>query len=134
MAIGILFVKGTLLGAIPRALLVSAVLYGLFMLGMLGAGDVKLCGMSVLFLSWKQSILFLVAGFLAAGAVSLGKMLFCGNLRERISYFCSFVADVLRTGKVGLYFREEISLVEKKAVVHLAGPMLAGLLFCIWFG
>lgn len=125
---------GELLRAIPRALLVSAVLYGLFMLGMLGAGDVKLCGMSVLFLDWKQSVLFLTAGFLTAGAVSLGKMLFCGNLRERMSYFCSYVADILRTGKVGLYFREELSAAEKNAVVHLAGPMLAGWLFCIWFG
>lgn len=134
MATGIFLVSGELLGAIPRVFLVSAVLYGLFMLGMLGAGDVKLCGMSVLFLDGKQSVLFLAAGFLTAGAVSLGKMIFCGNLRERISYFCSYVADILRTGKVGLYFREELSMVEKNAVVHLAGPMLAGWLFCIWFG
>lgn len=117
-----------------RAISVTVVLYLLFRLGMLGAGDVKLCGMAVLFLDLPQSMLFLAAGFLVAAAVSIGKMLFCRNLRERAGYFCSYLAEILRTGKVGLYVREELALVEKKAVVHMAGPMLAGLVICWWFG
>lgn len=134
---GNFFVNGYLpgvLAAICRALLVTAGLYLLYMLGMLGAGDVKLCGMAVLFLDFRQGLLFLTMGFLMAGIAAFAKMLLYGNLRERISYFCSYVAEILRTGKVGLYFREELSLVEKQAVLHMAGPLLAGLLVCMCFG
>lgn len=133
---GVLFlalaVKGVFV-AMVRAFGVVAVFYLLFMLGMLGAGDVKLCAVAVLFLDLRQSILFLATGFLMAAAVSTGKMLFCGNLRERMSYFFSYVTEIVRTGKVVPYFREELALVEKKAVVHMAGPMLAGLMICWCF-
>ncbi len=124
----------SMFAAVGRAIGVTAVLYLLFMLGMLGAGDVKLCAVAVLFLNLRQSILFLASGFLIAAVVSLGKMIFGGNLRERIHYFFSYMAEIVRTGKMGLYFREELALVEKKAVVHMAGPMLAGLVICRCFG
>lgn len=124
--------KALVLAAI-RALLVMALLYLFFMLGMLGAGDVKLCGTAVLYLNLHQSILFLAAGFLVAAIVSVGKMLFCKNFRERMCYFFSYVTEILRTGKAGLYFKEELAMADQSAVVHLAGPLLAGLLISRWF-
>lgn len=121
-----------MLFATMRSLCVTVVLYLLFMFGMLGAGDVKLCAVAVLYLNGKDSIRFLAAGFLVAAVVSIGKMIVCKNVRERITYFFSYMAEILRTGKMHLYFKEELALVEKKAVMHMAGPMLAGLVICRW--
>jgi len=123
-----------MLFATIRSLCVAAMLYLLFMSGMLGAGDVKLCAVAVLYLDGKESIRFLAAGFLVAAVVSIGKMVVCKNVRERITYFFSYIAEILRTGKIRLYFKEELALVEKKAVMHMAGPMLAGLVISKWIG
>lgn len=115
-----------------RALSVTVILYLLYMLGMLGAGDVKLCGMAVLFLDWGESLLFLVTGFLVAGGMAFIKMLYCRNLWERFSYFCAYVAEVLRSGKLQLYFEKGDWKIKKQASLHMAGPLLVGLLFCLW--
>lgn len=118
--------------AVTRSICVTASLYLFFMLGMLGAGDVKLCAVAVLYLNGRESIRFLAAGFLVAALISVGKMFVCRNVRERTLYFFSYIAEILRTGKMGLYFKEELALVEKKAVMHMAGPMLLGLVICKW--
>lgn len=110
--------------------LVLILLYPLYRLGMLGAGDVKLYGMSTAFLAGKDCILFFSLSLLLSAAAALLKMLFLGNLRERIHYFCSYIVDVAKTGKLLLY-QKGIVFEKKKGGLHMTGPMLLGLLLCI---
>ena len=112
-----------------RILLLFLGTYPLYCLRMLGAGDVKLLGMSAAFLSGWECKIFLFGSLLFAAAASLFKLFVCRNGKERMWYFCSYMADVLRFGRFDLYFEGERS---KKASLHMAGPMLAGLLSCIF--
>ncbi|MDE5802978.1 MAG: prepilin peptidase [Lachnospiraceae bacterium] len=110
-----------------RILLVLILLYPLYMLGMLGAGDVKLYCMSAAFLAEKDCLIFFSFSLSLSAAAALLKMLFLGNLRERIHYFCLYVADVAKNGKL-LFYQNGIVFEKKKSGLHMTGPMLLGFL------
>lgn len=97
-----------------------------YRLGMLGAGDVKLFTLSAAFLDGKDCVAFLAGSMLFAGLASIAKMAAQRNVKERMYYFCSYLADVIRLGKCGLYLETEQD--RKRVSLHMAGPMLAGLL------
>ena len=117
-----------------RMVLVLILLYPLYMLGMLGAGDVKLYCMSAAFLAGRDCIIFFSISLLLSAATALLKMLFLRNLRERIHYFCAYVVDVAKTGKLFLY-QKGIAFDKKKGGLHMTGPMLLGfiLYLCIMY-
>ena len=111
--------------------IIIAILYPFYMLGVLGAGDVKLCCMCTAFLEGTDCPgVFFVSLFLAAAA-GFGKMLFLGNIRERIFYFLSYAADVARLGRPKPYWTEENSHLKAEASLRLAGPLLMGVLLQI---
>lgn len=112
-----------------RAGAVFAVSYPLYKLGMLGAGDVKLYSMSTAFLTGEDCVAFLAGSLLFAAAAACVKLFTQRNLWERLGYFCSYLVDVLRQRDWRLYLEEAGFAQKKKASLHLAGPMLAGLLF-----
>lgn len=114
-----------------RIVFVLILLYPLYMLGMLGAGDVKLYCMSAAFLAGRDCLIFFSFSLLFSAAIALLKMLFLRNLRERIHYFCSYVVDIAKNGKLFLY-QNGIAF-EKKGGIHMTGPMLLGfvLYLCI---
>lgn len=108
---------------------IFAALYLFYRIGVLGAGDVKLYCMSAVFLDSTDFIPFFAAGFCLAAAGSLLKLLYQKSARERLCYFCSYVADIVRLGRFKLYWEDSNAGMKKKASLHMAGPMLAGLLF-----
>lgn len=114
-----------------RTLLVLILFYPLYMLGMLGAGDVKLYCMSAAFLAGKDCIIFFSISLLFSAAAALLKMLFLGNLRERIHYFCSYAVDVAKKGKL-LFYQKGIAFEKKNGGLHMTGPMLAGYILYFW--
>ncbi|MGN1148526.1 MAG: prepilin peptidase [Lachnospiraceae bacterium] len=108
--------------------IVFMVLYPFYMLGMLGAGDVKLYCMSAAFLKGKDCLTFFAGSMLLAAAIALLKLLYQKNIRERLYYFCSYLVDILRLGSFRLYFDGADWKTKRRASLHMAGPMLAGLL------
>lgn len=110
-----------------RTVFVLILLYPFYMLGMLGAGDVKLYCMSAAFLAGKDCIIFFSISLLLSAAAALLKMLFLRNLRERIHYFCSYAVDMAKKGKL-LFYQKGIAFEKKKGGLHMTGPMLLGFL------
>ncbi len=108
---------------------VFMVLYLVYRIGVLGAGDVKLYCMSAVFLDSGDFFSFLTASFSFAAAIALLKLIYQKNARERLYYFCSYVVDVARLGRFKLYWEDTDVRMRKQAGLHMAGPMLAGLLF-----
>lgn len=88
------------------AIVPIAVLYGLFLFRMLGAGDIKLLsalgGLMGAGDIWKCIICSVILGAI----VSLTILFFCRNLQERIHYFIQYVSDYTRTGRRVPYIRE----------------------------
>lgn len=111
-----------------RVGIVFAILYPFYMLGMLGAGDVKLYCMSAAFLKGKDCIIFFAGSMLLAAVLALLKLLYQKNIRERLYYFCSYLVDTIRIGSFRLYFGGADWKTRRRASLHMAGPMLAGLL------
>ncbi|MEZ3427989.1 MAG: A24 family peptidase [Lachnospiraceae bacterium] len=115
-----------------RIVLVLILLYPLYMLGMLGAGDIKLYCMSAAYLAGKDYIIFFLCSLLFSAIAAFLKMLFLGNLWERIHYFYLYAVDVAKKRKLFLY-QKGIVFERKKGALHMTGPMLTGfvLYLCI---
>lgn len=120
-----------LLDICTQAIIITAILYPLYMLGVLGAGDVKLCCMCAAFLDRADCPKVFLKALLLAAVVGIAKMLFWGNIRERIIYFLAYAADVVRLGRLKPYWTEENSHLKAEASLRLAGPLLAGVLLYI---
>lgn len=118
----------TLFWLLLQTAAVLAVFYPLYKLGVLGAGDVKLYGMSAAFLDSGDCMAFLAGSLVFAAMAALCKLLWQRNLRERLSYFLSYLVDVLRLGSFKLYCKALSPAGERQSSLHMAGPMLAGLL------
>ena len=78
-----------LLRALVSMTIPFALLYPLFIIGGLGAGDVKLLSVAGCFLTIKESIWCLGLSFLLGAAISLLKMAVERNFLERMKYFLS---------------------------------------------
>lgn len=109
-----------------KSLCVMLLLYPIFKIGALGAGDVKLYGVCAGYLPAKKFLFFLFLSLLIAAIISLIKMLKECNAIERISYLCEYMADVVLSGNVRLYIEDEK---ERRACsICLAGPIFCSVL------
>ena len=109
-----------------EAVLVMCLLYPFFKIGSIGAGDVKLLGVSAGYLPSSRILMFLFISLLISAMFSLFKMWKESNIRERIGYLIAYLTDVARSGSWHLYLEEG----EEKAAVGicLSGPVLLSIL------
>lgn len=108
------------------AVLVMSLIYPLFKIGTVGAGDVKLLGMTAGYLPFKKILFFLLLSLLIAAVVSLVKMMRKGYFLERMGYLLDYVRDVARSGRFKLYLQNEQ---DRGAVgICLSGPVLVSVL------
>lgn len=89
--------------AVAAMLLAFCILYPIYKIGALGAGDVKLFIMVGSFLSVNRLLYVIVVSFIIGAVFSLGKMISEANFMERMKYLSSYLADVLRSGQWKLY-------------------------------
>ena len=113
-------------------MVVFVALYLFYKIGMLGAGDVKLYAIASLFLSHQNFLWFLLSSMTIAVVIGVLRLVKQKNVRQRIYYFCSYTAEVIRLGKISLYLSDLSKTEQRKATVHMAGPMLAGCILCLF--
>lgn len=101
------------------------VLYLLFLMRALGAGDIKLFSVVSGIWSLKVICCCMVFSFLAGAVVSLGKLLFYKNLGTRLRYFCHYVQLSLTAKNIGTYDR---GTSEKETIIHFSVAILIGFL------
>ena len=109
-------------------LLAFAIMYPLFKIGALGAGDVKVFVMIGSFVDVKAFITILAAAFMIGAGFSFVKLLTEHNGRERIGYFLSYVSDVVRTREwkiYGEYMLQDYQLYRSNKI-HFTVPILFG--------
>lgn len=102
------------------------IFYPLFRIGTIGAGDVKLLSVSCGYLSGREVIWFLFYSLLIAAVFSIIKLFRERNGKERFGYFCSYIAEVVKTGHWYLYFKNEVE--KKRAGICLAVPVFLSIL------
>ncbi|MBD5521501.1 MAG: prepilin peptidase [Lachnospiraceae bacterium] len=89
--------------AVAAMLLAFCILYPIYRISALGAGDVKLFIMVGSFLSVNRLLHVMVVSFIIGAVFSLGKMISEANFMERMKYLSSYLRDVLRSGQWKLY-------------------------------
>ncbi len=115
-----------MLGYLWIAGLVMAILYPVFKIGGLGAGDVKLLGITAGYLPFKKILVFLFFSLLFAAILSLLKMWKRNYFTERLKYLIAYLTDVIKSGSWQLYLANEA---DKTAVgICLSGPILVSIL------
>ncbi len=91
-------------GSAVAAMLISfCILYPIYKIGALGAGDVKLVIMTGSFLSVNRSLRVIIVSFIIGAVFSFGKMISEANFMERMKYLFSYLTDVLCSGQWKLY-------------------------------
>lgn len=135
--IGIMFAVGLGYGAVwegirgaaffpMKGTAVILLLYPLFKIGALGAGDVKLYGICAGYLPHDKFLFFFFLSLLLAAMISLIKMIKECNAIERFSYLCEYLISVLQNRKFHFYFEDKKE--QKHAGICLAGPILGSIL------
>lgn len=113
-------------GILASVFIAFLLLYPLFRIGVLGAGDVKLFMMTGSFLAVKEWLYILAGSFVIGAVFSLGKLLAERNGRERFRYFFSYLQDIIRTGHWKIY-GEDLKLdyhTYCKNKIHFTVPIL----------
>lgn len=101
-------------------------MYPLYKIGALGAGDVKLFVMIGSFLTVGEALSILTGAFVIGAGFSLIKLAAEKNGRERFGYFFSYLREVRRTGQWRIYgedLKQDYHTYCKNKI-HFAVPIL----------
>jgi prepilin peptidase CpaA len=112
-------------------LCVMCLLYPVFKIGAVGAGDVKLFGVSAGFLPFGKIFYFLFLSLLIAALISFGKMWKEKIFGERIRYLLDYLRLVAESGRWLLYPDDHRE--SGRTGICLSGPILVSVLL-YWGG
>ena len=114
---GIIFLTGA---AVPVILLGI-----LFVLRMLGAGDIKLlCALGGI-MGPRTIVECIVYSLLAGALISLAILLSTGGIRQRILYLCQYMNEFYCTGEIRPYYRKGMEFPEN---FHFTVPVFLSVL------
>lgn len=101
-------------------------MYPLFKIGGLGAGDVKMFLVTACFFTAKSMLTVIAGAFVIGAVMSVGKLLWERNGVERMQYFFSYMAGIFRTRRWSLYgeeLRQDYYSYQKNKI-HFTLPIL----------
>lgn len=112
--------------ALIRMLLAVVIFYPVFVIGALGAGDIKLLAVCCGYMSAARAIWFIFLAFSIASVAGVIGLIHKKEIKKRIRRLIIYVNNFLKTGKVERYHcNTEAAL---HAGVALAGPMFVSAL------
>ncbi len=118
---------GVLSAAISMSVPVM-LLYPLFRIGTLGAGDVKLLAAAGCFLTVRETVICLGMSLFCGAVLSLIKMLAERNFIQRMKYLLAYIYDVFRSGEWKFYRQDaEDRKKRREGEIHFSLPVLIGM-------
>jgi Flp pilus assembly protein protease CpaA len=123
------FLNGGLINVfyfVIKAAAVTVLLYPVFRIGAVGAGDVKLIGVCSGFISRGRILRFLFFSMLIAAMFSIIKMCIKRNFKERFTYLGNYISEILTEGRAKRYFENNEEL--RVGGVCLSGPVMCSML------
>ena len=100
-------------------------LYFLFLIHVLGAGDIKLFVVMSLFSDTKHLLVLIVVSFLVGGIFALVKLLTERRLVYRISVFSGYVSSCIKNRQIAPYTKTESS-----DLMHFSAAIFAAYIIC----
>lgn len=128
MATGLSCAAGGMLRAIGAAGAVFTVFYPFYLMGALGAGDVKLFMMMGCYsvqMKTDRFIQYMLVTMMIAAAFSIAKMIAYTQSRERLRYLVQYFKKAVLTGAVDSY---QVDRTQKRCVVRLSLPAFISLI------
>ena len=126
------FVSYSVVGMLGACIAMSVIFmafYPFYLIGGLGAGDVKLLMMTACFIREERLIKYLFVTFALAAAISVTKMFLFRESRQRLVYLVRYLKKTALTGNVDHYM---IDRKNKKCVIRLSIPAFMSLiLMCL---
>lgn len=116
---------GGILFWLGGAVMTMALLYPFFKIGCLGAGDVKLFGVTAGYLPFEKILLFFFYSLLIAAVISLYKMWKAKTFGRRMRYLSEYFGEVLKNSQWHLYSKRECG---PAPGICLAGPVFVSIL------
>jgi len=101
-----------------RALLPIALFYILFLIGVLGAGDIKLFSVLSIFLTLNETGTLIILSFVLGAIGALLKMCITNELLARIAYFSNYASLCIGQRKLLPYQR-----IGKNSIIHFSVPI-----------
>jgi len=114
-----------MLGACIAMSFIFMVFYPFYLIGGLGAGDVKLLMMTACFIREERLIKYLFVTFALAAAISVIKMLLFRESRQRLVYLAQYLKKTALTGSIDHYITNKEN---KKCVIRLSIPAFMSLI------
>ena len=107
------------------AVIPFVLLYPIYKIGALGAGDIKLFMVSGSFLKTEQLVHVIIVSFIIAALFSLMKMLSEKNCKERMRYLLSYLLETCKTREWKLYEEDskQNTYAYKSSKIHFALPI-----------
>lgn len=118
-----------LFSSVIQIIIPVVVLFLLFLMRALGAGDIKL--FSMIGSIWSFQVLYycMIFSFLVGAVLSLVRLLYQKNLFTRLIYFCRYVQEAFETRSIKTYDRQSDG---KQNIIHFSIAIMTG--FCITMG
>lgn len=115
------------LSHIPGIIAPIIILYPLYKIGTLGAGDLKLLSILGFYFPFMETAYCTFLAFALGALYALFILVKDGDYQERFVYFMSYIKDVISTGRIRYYYEISIGQPEKKTKlgrkVHMAIPI-----------
>ena len=99
--------------------------YPFYLIGGLGAGDIKLLMMTACFIHNERFIKYLLVTFVLAAVISVTKMLFVRESRQRLFYLGQYLKKATITGSIDPYI---VDKKDKRCVIRLSIPAFMSLM------
>lgn len=101
---GLVCILTAAVGFAARMALVWALGFPFFVLGMTGAGDIKMAGLIAASLGIRDSVTAVMAGLVLGAVLALGRMLHQGSICQRFSYLSAYIRRTVQTRKAEKYY------------------------------
>lgn len=120
--------KGVLIFLL-KAVLVGSVIFPLFILSMLGAGDIKIIALAAGYFPVSKLLWFAFYLAVSAAVVSVIKLLVSRSVRERIRHFLLYVRETVNTKQIKPYHQTREGQI--KSSIVMSGPVLFSALLAL---
>ena len=101
-------------------------MYPFFRIGAVGAGDVKLLGVTAGFLPFEKILMFLFFSMLIAVIFSMIRFFKQRDAKERLEYLLGYLACIALSGRLWLYMEDAED--RRRTGICLSGPIFLSLL------
>lgn len=131
-----LLLLGEILSFIPGIVFPVIVLFPLYKIGVLGAGDIKLFSMLGFYFPFMEVLFCIFMAFLLGAVISIVSLIRYESFWERITYLLSYLKECFCQGHFRYYYLDSKGRTNSgseydKSKIHFAIPIFIGVLLHI---